>query len=188
MSQTYFTSDTHFNHANIIKYDKRPYKDVKEMDNSLIANINSKVKKQDVLYCLGDWCFGPKNDNDYMDLVAYYRDAIICDNVHLVFGNHDRHYLRREYLTLFSSVTDLNEININGQKIILCHYSMNVWNKCHKGTWHLFGHSHGSLKDNPESKSFDVGINCHNYFPISFPEVAHIMSFKTFKSVDHHES
>jgi calcineurin-like phosphoesterase family protein len=75
----------------------------------------------------------------------------------------------------------LDEIEINKQYIVLCHYSMNVWNRSHHGSWHLFGHSHGGLTDNPNSLSIDVGINCHNYYPIEFEEIKNKMKLKNNK-------
>ena len=39
----YFTSDIHANHANIIKYCNRPFKDVEEMNRVLFDNINKTI-------------------------------------------------------------------------------------------------------------------------------------------------
>lgn len=58
MTQHFFIADTHFNHANIIRYCKRPFSNVEEMNNVLIENINSKVGEADILWHLGDWGFG----------------------------------------------------------------------------------------------------------------------------------
>ena len=54
----YYISDLHFDHTNVIKFDNRPFKDVEEMNNALIHNWNSVVKKNDIVYVLGDFCFG----------------------------------------------------------------------------------------------------------------------------------
>jgi calcineurin-like phosphoesterase family protein len=78
------------------------------------------------------------------------------------------------------------EIAVEGQDITLCHYALRVFNKSHHGSWHLYGHSHGTLPDDPNSLSFDVGVDCHNYFPISLDQVKKIMSKKTWKPIDHH--
>ena len=51
---TYFTSDLHFGHSNIIKLCNRPFADVESMDAALIENWNKKVKKNDTVYVLGD--------------------------------------------------------------------------------------------------------------------------------------
>ena len=55
----FFTSDTHFNHANIIKYSNRPYSSVEEMNEDTIAKWNTTVKYDDIVYHLGDFAMGP---------------------------------------------------------------------------------------------------------------------------------
>ena len=53
------------------------------------------------------------------------------------------------------------------QHIVLCHYAMLVWNKSHHGSWMLHGHSHGTLKYPFAAKILDVGVDSHNFYPIS---------------------
>lgn len=171
----YFTADTHFNHKNIIQYSNRPFQSVEEMNQSLIDNINALVKSNDELYHLGDFAFGN---------VEKFRRQINCKNLHIIFGNHDREARLNKHL--FSSYSDFREIKVFGKSITLCHYAMRVWNKSHHGAYHLYGHSHGSLPDDPNSRSFDCGVDCHGYKPISFDEVTQLMSKKTWKAVDHH--
>lgn len=50
----FFTSDTHFGHSNVIRYDKRPFRDVTEMNEALIKNWNRAVSPSDTVYHLGD--------------------------------------------------------------------------------------------------------------------------------------
>ena len=50
----YFTSDLHFYHDNIIQLTSRPYQDVNEMNERLIANWNKKIRPKDEVYILGD--------------------------------------------------------------------------------------------------------------------------------------
>ena len=57
------------------------------------------------------------------------------------------------------------------QKIMLLHYSMRTWLSKSRGTWHLYGHSHGTLPDPRGEACFDVGVDCWNYRPISYDEV-----------------
>lgn len=64
---------------------------------------------------------------------------------------------------------------------MLLHYAMRVWRSSFRGTWHLYVHSHGSLTDDPTMNSFDVGVDCHDFYPLSYEEVKHIMSLKTWK-------
>ena len=56
--KVFFTSDTHFNHANIIKFCERPFGSIEEMNEALIANWNRVVGKDDIVFHLGDFCFG----------------------------------------------------------------------------------------------------------------------------------
>lgn len=53
--QVWFTSDTHFGHANIVKYSGRPFEDVYEMNAALVRNWNETVKPGDLVYHLGDF-------------------------------------------------------------------------------------------------------------------------------------
>lgn len=50
----YFTSDTHFDHENVIWFAGRPYKTVAQMYHALVANVNARVLCRDELYILGD--------------------------------------------------------------------------------------------------------------------------------------
>jgi len=169
----WFTSDTHFGHANIIRYCKRPFATVEEMDEALIANINAKVKPDDRLYHLGD--FAKQN-------ISYYRNAINCKNVMIILGNHDR--IRYES-PLFSAVNDMFVVKtqIDGERkdIVLCHYALKVWNKSHYGAWHLYGHSHGDLPDDETAQAFDCGVDCHNYMPLNIHDVKAIMDKKKWE-------
>jgi len=183
----WFFSDPHFWHANIIRYSNRPYRNVDEMNDAIIENTNALVGENDELFCLGDWAmYGGRGHERQIasDLLRRFR----CRRIHLVFGNHDKP--RREIAPAFTSANDMMEIKVpdggNRQSIVLCHYALRVWNKSHHGSWHLYGHSHGSLTDDPHSLSFDVGVDCHDYKPISYDQVKAIMARKTWKPVDHH--
>ena len=181
---TFFTADTHFGHANIIKYTNRPFKDSVEMDETIIKNWNEKVGKDDLIYHLGDFCFGSR-DKQIANLV--FGSLIRRLNGLIVFikGNHDRiGWANRE--RFYAHSDSYREVEVNGQAITLCHYALRVWNKSHYGAWHLYGHSHGSLPDDPHSLSLDCGVDCHNFTPLSFDEVKALMAKKLWKPIDHH--
>lgn len=161
MANIWFTSDTHWNHAKSIQFGNRPFKDVEEMNEGLIKNWNDCVDPRDTIYHLGDFGFGRIED---LKKIRYR----LRGKIHLILGNHDyKNNLDR--VSWFSSISVLKEININKQHITLCHYSMRVWNRSHYNSQMLFGHSHGKLQGC--GKSFDIGVDCCGYKPISFEEV-----------------
>lgn len=176
----WFTSDTHFGHANIIRYCGRPFTDVNEMDAELIKRWNLLVKPGDVVYHLGDFAF--KVDNG----IPALRRKLNGD-VHLIYGNHDKWAHRFHGPAAgFAWVGPYKEIKIAEQKIILMHYAMHVWNRSHHGSWMLHGHSHGTLPRDMTKRRMDVGVDPNHYAPISFDEIRMKMNEITFAPVDHH--
>lgn len=175
---SYFSSDYHLGHANVIKYDKRPFKDVSEMNESIIRTHNEIVSIDDNFYFMGDFSFDNRNTEEWL--------LRLNGNKFFVKGNHDKDKTIKLYEKYGTYLGGLGEITVQGQAITLVHYGMRVWNKSHRGSWCLYGHSHGSLPDDPNSLSFDVGIMLHEYKPINFERVKKIMSKKTWKPVDHH--
>jgi hypothetical protein len=79
--------------------------------------------------------------------VAAYRKRLACRTIHFIEGNHDR--ITRTQQPLFASWGILSEVNVSKQRIVLCHYAMRVWPRHAQGAWHLYGHSHGNLLDEP---------------------------------------
>ncbi len=177
----WFTSDHHFGHKNIIRYCKRPYNSIEEMNDSLISNWNERVKKNDTVYYLGDFTLG-KNASDYI--------SKLNGTIKFIAGGHDNNWLRKlarpEYRIL-SKHELLQPIHIITYpvKIVLCHYPMLSWEQSHYGSIHLHGHSHNTLgtitnsgdtRIHPENggkqgKRMDVGVDAQDYFPISIDEV-----------------
>jgi len=165
---TFFTSDTHYGHKNIIKYCSRPFANVTEMDEALIANHNAKIRPDDEVWHLGDFSFDRKPAKYFHRLNG---------KKFLIKGNHDG----KEVLNLpWDGLFDYKELKIEGQLIVLIHYGMRVWNQSHRGSWHLYGHSHGTLP--AHGLSFDAGVDPNNYVPLSFDEVkAKMLKFKEDK-------
>ena len=172
MKNIFFTADTHFGHNAIRRFCDRPFDTVKKMDEALIQNWNALIRPRDTVYHLGDFSYKAADD-----LHCYLKR--LNGKIHLVLGNHDNHNLRVDCGSL-KSVNDLLTVNIDGQRITLCHYAMRVWPASHRGSWHLYGHSHGKLPDDPNSLSIDVGVDCHDYFPIPFDRVKELMAEKTW--------
>jgi calcineurin-like phosphoesterase family protein len=175
---TFFTSDPHFGHANIIKFCNRPFSSVEEMDEAMIERWNGKIKDGDTVYLVGDFSFHkPAKTQEIIDRLNGHK--------HLILGNHDRH-LKPNILECFDSVNQMLDISVSDhelprgkQDIVLCHYAMRVWNASHYGSWQLYGHSHGGLADEPHRLAIDVGVDCHNFTPLSYHDIKEIMSRKT---------
>jgi hypothetical protein len=190
----WFSSDWHFSHKNIAgsKISKwkdgfRTFDSIQEMNDDIINNINSLVKWDDTLYFLGDFAFGDHKR------IPEYRNRIACQNIHICIGNHDENYNDGSdisiYSHLFSSVNDTMRLKINGQDYFLSHYSHRIWPSSHRGTIHLYGHSHDSIPD--YGKSMDVGIDVAyrmfgKYRPFSITEIIDIMDKKEIGVLDHH--
>lgn len=215
MRNVWFTADTHFGHKKIPFYAKRKFclddnearvletmwqnknmqnewepswASISRMDDYLIRRINENVKSDDILWHLGDFCYGKKGGME--NAARKYRERINCRNVFLVAGNHDSPITRR----VFSSCYDTYELKINSTHIVLSHYAQAFWNKSHRKSWMLYGHAHGSaeqwMDDNmPGRLSMDVGVDnifriLGEYRPISFEEISSIFSSRNGFHID----
>ena len=165
----FFTSDLHIHHANIIKYCQRPFNSVEEMDNAIINNWNSVVAQDDSVWVLGD--FTMSNDKILINRTL----SRLNGNKYLVLGNHDSPACK--FSGFWSEVHELTHISVERETLVLCHYAMRVWYKSHHGSWHLYGHSHGSLSEE-NNLSFDVGVDAWGYTPVSFNQIAQKMANK----------
>ena len=80
--KTWFISDTHFNHENIIKYCDRPFASKEEMNQELIKRWNNTVSKNDIVWFLGDFALGGREE--CKSLLAQLNGEI-----RMIRGNHD---------------------------------------------------------------------------------------------------
>ncbi|NOQ73967.1 MAG: phosphoesterase [Crocinitomix sp.] len=179
MSNIYFTSDHHFGHKNIIKFSERPFKDVNEMDEFMIQKWNEKINPEDEVYHLGD--VGLTSSGNLRKILDRLNGKI-----YLINGNHEKAaqacHSRFEWIKdYFELVIKDDEFKKGQQLLVLSHYAMRVWNASHWGTYMLYGHSHGHLPDDPKALSFDVGVDCHDFSPLSYEEVKAIMKTKNWE-------
>ena len=156
------------------------------MDAEIIRRCNEVVGPDDTLYVLGDIGFLPVEEQ-----IARLNQ--MNGRKFLLWGNHDvRGQRERKDLVqcCFQRADDLWKIKarvlpvgggmVKPVKIVLCHYAMRVWDGSFRGSWHLYGHSHGTLPDDPNSLSLDVGVDCWDFYPVSLDQVAERMSHKTW--------
>lgn len=78
----WFTSDTHFNHERVLTLSNRPFKDVAEMEDVLVANWNARVQQGDTVYHLGDFAMHPRDE--IPRILSRLNGRVV-----LVAGNHD---------------------------------------------------------------------------------------------------
>lgn len=177
----YFTADCHFGHHKIIQYCNRPFDNVHIMDQVMCDRINESVGVDDTLYILGDFCFKGRKPIEY-------RSRIVCQDIHICLGNHDKRNDYKDDLQGFASVQEVKEIIYCNQRIFLSHYAHRTWAASHKGSFHCYGHTHSKLDSedkNSSRKTLDVGVdNCVNYDkpfgqPFSFKEIQKIMNSRT---------
>ncbi len=186
MPNTFFTSDLHFGHRNIIRFDNRPFTSVEEMDRTLIEKWNNKVSEDDIVYILGD--------------ISWYDDAKTTEIFSglngrkiLIKGNHDRVHGRVR--RCFEEITDYKEITLEGNRhIVLCHYPIVFFNRHHYGSYMFYGHVHNShewqMTDNyryeleqldVKCNAYNVGVMVQNYEPVTFDEI--LENYETHRKI-----
>ncbi len=176
MNKIWFTSDHHFGHNAIIEYAKRPFSNAEEMDEIMIQKWNEKVSSKDAVYYLGDLAL---NKTDRLREILKRLNG----SIFLIKGNHESAALSCK--NRFEWIKDYYELKVadadmpsGTQKIVLFHYAMRQWNGKYGGSYHLYGHSHGTLEDDKYSLSFDIGVDNHNFYPLEYDEVKAIMAKK----------
>ena len=134
----FFIADTHFHHENVIKFDKRPFASLEEMNQVLIKNWNSVIQPNDHIYILGDFCWKTAQDEAYKELIK-----ILHGHKHLIKGNHDPLKWTMTYSKYFESIDDYKEIKVNGYHLILSHYPLLCFKADYNDNcWMLHGHVH----------------------------------------------
>ena len=176
-SRVYFTSDTHFNHTNIISYCQRPFKNVDEMNERIIANWNEVVSEDDIIFHLGDFCLG--GATEWTRLLDRLNGKI-----YLIMGNHDRKNIHQGFMDRFEHVAMQMHIEVGKQRIYLNHYPFLCFEGGYKDVWQLFGHVH-TRKTNTGIDAgrlqylyptqYDVGVDNNNFAPVSFEQVKRII-------------
>lgn len=176
MSNTYFTSDEHYNHFNILNYAKRPFKSLEEMHSQLIARHNKVVKADDVVIHLGDFSFG--------DVAAQAEILKTLNGIHyIVKGNHDLAPNKLRAIG-FEVLDNLTEIKIGRNDVILSHYPRSgreqhedgFYRKRFRGEdnkWILHGHVHDRFRS--RNKHVNVGVDVWDYAPVHINRVREIL-------------
>ena len=186
IQRIFFTSDTHYGHANICsaasnwqsestQRQTRQFPSLDAMNTALVNNINGVVGEDDILIHLGDWSFGG------FDNIAEFRNRIHCRNIHLVYGNHDHHQRnnRDNIQSLFSSCHDYLPLDlrihsmegknsrVTRHRIVCMHFPIASWDGMSRGDAHFHGHVHLPPHQRlGKGRSLDVGVDGNGLTPI----------------------
>ncbi len=165
-----YISDLHFGHKNVIRFDHRPFCDIDEMDYSLIKLWNSRVQEDDHVYIIGDFAYKSGKSSDW-----YLKQ--LKGHKHLIIGNHDKVTLDNpQAMKYFESVDKMMHVTDVDNHICLCHYPLAEWYKSRHGSWHIFGHIHGSTDDiytfmKTREHALNAAACMNNYTPSSLNEL-----------------
>lgn len=178
LSKTFWTSDTHFWHGNILKYCNRPFGSIEEMNEGLVANWNSVVGPDDHVYHLGDFCFGNVEKWNWC-----LEPGRLNGHIHLILGNHDpdRVFRPGTMLERFDSIDYEKILIVEGWTVIMNHFPfMSFSNNLDHKVMQLLGHIHsgpdgiGNVMlegNNLQWNQYDVGVDNNNYTPVSWAQI-----------------
>ena len=163
----WFSSDLHLGHHNIIKYSNRPFKDVYHMHENFVRNFNERVKEDDTVIFVGDFCFkNSKNGKVGQGTPKTAKEWLKDYNGQWIFvkGNHDGNN------SLNTPITKLY-LKFGGERICVVHKPEEAEDRFRIN---LVGHVHHAWKikrlyDN--SFMYNVGVDANNYKPVNITEI-----------------
>jgi len=154
MANKFVTSDNHFYHQNILKFQKeagtRPFETLGEMHEKMIERWNTTVREYDTVYILGDFSFGSWEQTKE---ILYQLNGV----KHLIEGNHDRTWLNPQAKKYFASMQSYLEYRHKSLHVVMSHYPFAQWNRMQYGALHFHGHTHGNYK--AKGRIMDAGID-----------------------------
>ena len=141
MGKIFYIADYHFGHANVIRFDNRPFTSVNEMDQKMIENWNNVVSKEDTVYILGDFCWG--KEDRWIEILDQLKGNKI-----LIRGNHDLKGMSQQLRNKFQDIRDYKEVKDNGKRVLLSHYPMPFYRGDYNSDIiHLYGHIHVTIEN-----------------------------------------
>ncbi len=167
----FFAADTHFGHANIIRFCNRPFDSVEEMDETLVDNWNNKVSGNDTVYFLGDLFFRALPDR-ILDILGRLKGR-----KHLVIGNHDSSWMTKELVAQhFIDASNFLDVSDGGMHLVMCHYPLLCWGGEGK-SWMIHGHIHNNRHMDywpllqTRERVLNAGVEINGYVPVTFEEL-----------------
>jgi len=171
----YIIADTHFNSFTVASICNRPFKSVKQMNETIIKNWNHVVKKDDIIYHLGDF--------SEEDSIKDFKDRL-NGRIRIILGNHDRHVSYQEWLKFgFDRVYDQPIIIDNF--LILSHEPLflnDFANSNAKAYLNIHGHVHGNVFNN--SHYVNVCAEKIHYSPVNLDKLVKASMDKIKKEIE----
>lgn len=191
----FFSADWHIGHSKVLEFDRRPFRDLNHMHQTLINNYNSTVPENGLCYFLGDMGFGGK------DVLKSVMDQLNGSQKICIKGNHDKStgFL---YDIGFDLVLNSAMFTLGRENITMSHCPLRgvfresmvkpdgtvmkgmspdeMWHgeKRHTafsipdfGQYHLHGHTHKQGDDVKAGRQWDVGVPGNNYRPVSISAI-----------------
>ena len=146
----YYIADLHFCHSNLNQHmDCRGFESGEDLNEYMISQWNSKVRSNDEVVILGDFCLSTNVDE--VQGLLNRLNGKKC----LVVGNHDRYLAKRDFdSSVFRWVESYKELNDNKRKIILSHYPIMCYNGQYRRNeegkpkvYMLYGHVHNTFDE-----------------------------------------
>lgn len=166
----FYTSDLHFGHENVIRFDNRPFRSVSEMDYTLIHLWNSRVQPDDTVYIVGDFAYRNTRPAEW-----YLQQ--LQGKKHLLIGNHDQALLEDSAaVSYFESIEKMCHVTDGKEQACLCHFPICEWNGYRKGHLHIYGHIHNRKDDTfqimrTRTGAFNAGCMINHYMPAPLHEL-----------------
>jgi calcineurin-like phosphoesterase family protein len=158
---TFFTADTHFGDAPLVRRRRAQFGSVEAHDEALIARWNTVVGADDTVWHLGDFTAGGSRDHC---ATVFGR---LNGTKRLVRGNHDTN--RVLDLPWAEPPAENARITVEDEagrswRLFLSHYPHRSWPGFWRDTRHVYGHTHACLPDT--SRACDVGMDAWDYRPV----------------------
>jgi len=167
MPNIWFTADTHFGHFNIIEYTQRPFKSAEHMNEEIIRRWNERVKPEDTVIIVGDFCFKASLTSSVrgngIPVNAWSYDAKLNGKKVFIEGNHDGN-------NGINSKIKAMIMEFGGMEVYVTHNPA----ECHPiYKLNICGHIHKLWKSQKRRgyTVINVGVDVWNFYPVSLMEV-----------------
>lgn len=173
----WITSDSHFGHANIVKFCYRPgwlEQDYELHNELMIENWQRCVAPDEKILHLGDLFYRCKKAR-----AREIADQLTGDK-YLILGNHDT-WTKETYEDLGFKVLDPFALARDGWIILFSHYPAK---RILPEMINIHGHNHGNSIDGRTKRHKDVGVDLMHLAPVPFDQIVKDCIYRAGESVE----